>query len=99
MVQPSGPSSHCGMCLGSVQAANTRRRGASTTRVTMISRSVGVVYVVTPVLVAVVAIGLLQSLEVIEVGVEPRVAGVPESLELTRPFGDLPDRAGVEGAR
>src|SRR6476659_10083825 len=98
IVQPSGPSSHWGMCLGSVQAAKTRRRGASTARVMTTSRSLGVVNVVARVLVA-GAIVLLLSLEVVEVGVEPRVTRLPEPLEFAGPLGDLADGRGVEGAR
>src|SRR5688572_1551344 len=40
IANPSGPN-HAGNCAGSVQASNTRARGASTTRVMTISRSRG----------------------------------------------------------
>src|ERR1700676_1121804 len=43
MVQPSGPSIQCGRYFGLVQASKTSLRGALKTRVTTISRSVGVV--------------------------------------------------------
>jgi hypothetical protein len=43
--------------------------------------------------------GLLLSLEMVEVGVEPGIARVPESLEPSGPLRDLANRAGVEGAR
>src|SRR5437763_12818739 len=46
MLQPSGPSSQCGTCLGLVQASQTSLRAASMTRVATISRSDGVVNVV-----------------------------------------------------
>src|SRR5258708_32056403 len=37
-VKPAGPN-HCGRCCGSVQALNTRSRGAAITRDSTISRS------------------------------------------------------------
>src|SRR3954469_12275033 len=37
-VKPAGPN-HCGRCCGSVQALNTRSRGAAITRESTISRS------------------------------------------------------------
>lgn len=65
--------------------------GAPTTRLTTTSRSVGVAYVVRPVLAPLV-IDVLLFLEVLEVRVEPRVARVPETPELYGPLGDLLER-------
>src|SRR5512134_1551634 len=93
---PSGPVSHFGTRAGLVNASKTRCRGASTTRVMTISRSLGVAYVVTPVL-AVVTIGVLP-LELFEVVVQPGVARIPESPEFRGPFHHFPERRGVEGA-
>src|SRR5215470_9513161 len=96
MVHPSGPSSHCGTCLGLVQASKTIARGASKTRVISSCVSVGVVYVVTPSLVP-LTMGLLLLLEVFEVVVEPRVARIPEAAKFSGPLGDLLERGRVEG--
>src|SRR5215212_3163813 len=52
MVQPSGPSIHCGRYSGLVQASKTSRRGASSSRVMTISWSVGIVTVTVRVVMA-----------------------------------------------
>src|SRR5579871_3837968 len=83
IVQPSGPSSHCGTCRGSVHAAQTSRRGASNTRVITISRSDGVLKRVRPISVFaatfVLLLLLFLLLHLFEVAVEARVAGLPEA--------------------
>src|SRR5262245_4715098 len=100
IVQPSGPRSHFLRCSGLVHASNTTSRGASTTRIARTSRSLGVSYVVTPVLPAVVVIIgiLLLRLHGLEIRVEAVVARVPEAAELVGPVGDLLERGGVERA-
>jgi hypothetical protein len=45
VVKPRGPH-HCTTCLGSVQAANTSARGASSRRLRTISRSAAVLWAV-----------------------------------------------------
>src|SRR5882724_1431481 len=97
MLQPSGPSIHLVTCSGFVQQSNTSARGASTTRVTTISRSEGVAKVVAPTLSAVVIVVLLV-LKVVEVVVEAFVAGVPEAAVALGPLRDLLERRRLEPA-
>src|SRR5262249_14055778 len=97
MVQPSGPISQCGTCSGLVQASQTSRRGASTTRVMTTSRSDGVVNVVTPTLLAAAILPLLL-LQVFEVLIQPFEARVPEAAKVLGPLGDLLERRRPEPA-
>src|SRR5579885_3214877 len=107
IVQPSGPSSHCGTCCGSVHAAQTSRRGASNTRVITISRSDGVLNRVRPISMFAATIVLLLLLFLLllfllfqrfEVAVEPRVAGLPEAAVALGPLRHLPERRRLEPA-
>src|SRR5579885_1222692 len=102
IVQPSGPSSHCGTCCGSVHAAQTSRRGASNTRVITISRSDGVLNRVRPISLFAATIVLLLLLFLLlqrfEVAVEPRVAGLPEAAVALGPLRHLPERRRLEPA-
>src|ERR1700734_3478130 len=81
MTHAPGPMSQCGRCVGFVYASNTIRRGASTTRVTSISRSDGVVNDVVCRAASVffaVTMTLLLCLHVLEIRVQSLVALVPE---------------------
>src|SRR5581483_7025000 len=102
IVQPSGPSSHCGTCRGSVHAAQTSRRGASNTRAITISRSEGVLNRVRPISVFAATIALLLLLflllHLFEVAVEPRMARFPEAAVAVRPLRHVSERRRVETA-
>src|SRR5262245_27940762 len=91
MVHPSGPSSQCGTCSAFVQASHTSRRGASTTRTAVTSRSEGVVKVVVRLLLA-VAMLLLLLFHDFQVLVEARVARLPEAPVLLGPVRHLLER-------
>src|SRR6266851_6451200 len=88
MVQPSGPSIHCGTCLGLVQASKTSRRGASNTRVMTTSWSEGVVKVVGLAL-SVAPMAPLLLLHLLQVAVQSPVARVPEGAIVVGPLRDL----------
>src|SRR3954451_8502348 len=87
IVQSAGPIQR-GRCSGRVQASKTSRRGAANTLVTAISVSDGVLKVV--------ASPIVTLLELGEVGVQPRVAGVPEPAEAVGPLGDLAQRGRLQ---
>src|SRR5918992_1490745 len=100
IVHPSGPVIQCGTCSGFVQASQTRRRGASTTRVMTTSRSVGVVSVVVPTLFAfAVATFLLLGFEVLEKRIESVVIRVPDAAIALGPLGHFLERRRLEPHR
>src|SRR6266849_6140898 len=95
-VKPFGPH-HCAMCFGSVHAFHTRSRGASKTRVAVISRSV--VLLSTLFLTAVAAMSLLLVFQFGQIGIQPIKAVFPEAAIVLDPIGNVLQRLGVEPAR
>src|ERR1700754_2883982 len=96
MVQPSGPSIQFGTCSASVNASKTSLRGASNTRVIATSLSEGVVNVVVP---ASFVVSMILLLHLLQVCVQPGVAGVPELSVVLGPLSDLTQRRRLEPAR
>src|SRR6476619_2587084 len=91
--QPRGPN-QCGTCAGLVNASNTSCRGASNSRVISISRSDGVVKVVSPIVLVVIVV--LLRLQTVQVLVQPLVALVPEAAVALRPLRHLTQRRRLE---
>src|SRR5258705_1968579 len=96
-VKPAGPN-HCGRCCGSVQALNTRSRGAAITRDSTISRSrgqVGRAGEVAGVLVSVILFLLLGSdrialcLQGLDIGVQTIETCVPGLARVLDPVARL----------
>src|ERR671933_749647 len=101
IVHPSGPSSHCCTCLGTVWTSQTSWRGASNTRLATISRSDGVVnsvlyLVAVRLLPFVAAMFLLLSLEFSKVRIVSFVPRAQEPPVRVRPLGDFLERRRVE---
>src|SRR5712691_8327337 len=85
------------MCFGSVQAFHTRSRGASKTRMAVISRSA--VLLSTLFFTAVAAMSsLLLVFHFGQIGLHPIHAVFPETAIVLDPIGDVFERLGVEAA-
>src|SRR5438874_2616220 len=85
--KPRGPH-HCAMCFGSVHIVQTRSRGASNTRVPMISRSSFASF-------ATMSCFLL-FLQLLQVFIESIETLFPEAAVVLHPIGHLTQRTGVE---
>src|SRR5437764_14943579 len=86
--KPRGPN-HCAMCCGSVHTVHTSSRGASKTRVPVISRSLVSAALATMSF-------LLLFLQLLQVFVEPIETFLPEFAVVLQPAGDVLERPGVE---
>src|SRR5215471_17971528 len=95
VVKPCGPHQRAAIAW-SVQARNTRSRGASNSRVITSSRSLGVM---TGSALAAAGMRLSFPLDLTQVVVETIEAGVPELAVVRQPVDRGLERAGLEPAR
>src|SRR5580700_1705806 len=105
-VNPFGPH-HCAVCRTSVQALNTRLRGASKTRVMIRSHSDDPVVLIFAALVFAFCADMLLllltfqvlSLQFAQIHVEPVEALFPEAPVVFYPSGHILQRGGLQPAR
>src|SRR5438034_10002027 len=90
--KPRGPH-HCAMCFGSVHIVQTRSRGASNTRVPMISRCSAATGFAA--FFATMSCFLL-FLQLLQVFIESIETLFPEAAVVLHPIGDFLQRAGVQ---
>src|SRR5262249_13091932 len=91
LVKPRGPH-QCTMCSGSVQASNTRLRGASKTRVRTSTRSAAAAALLPA------AMFLLLLLQFAQILVQTVETLLPEPPILLQPVAGVLERPGVEAA-